>query len=212
SWILAALSGANAAANEHGAELVAGDLASAPGPIALSVTALGSVPLGARLVGRDRAEAGQVVVVSGPLGGSLESGRHLRPVPRIAEGIAIAAAGATAMMDVSDGLVWDLYRLARASEVVVELEVAAVPVHPDAQGDSLSKAQQKALSDGEDHELIATLQPAAWESFRATEAGSGWARIGSVTRTRNVAGTWLTLNDGVSTRVWSPSEPHGFRH
>ncbi len=113
--------------------------------------------------------------------------RHLEPRPRIVGGLAAAAAGATAMMDVSDGLAWDLYRLARASGVQVRLDVGAVRIHPDAEraaeeghhGRAVS-AVERALHDGEDHELIATLDTEAWARWGPRAVEDGWHVIGEV--------------------------------
>ncbi len=125
---------------------------------------------------RAGASAGDVLVVTGPLGGSaaglrlLRSGRgdgplveaHRRPRARLAEGRVAAEAGATAMIDVSDGLALDLHRLADASGVGFVLD--AVPVAPGARLD-------EALGGGEDYELVvATPDPGA---LGAAFAGAG---------------------------------------
>lgn len=122
---------------------------------------------------RAGASAGDALVVTGPLGGSaaglrlLRAGEgtaaapsdvsralvaaHRRPQCRLLEGVVARAAGATAMMDVSDGLGIDLHRLARASGVGIALDV--VPVAPGA-------TDEEALGGGEDFELIvATPEP-----------------------------------------------------
>ena len=156
TWLRAVIRGVAAAAGDAGAELVAGDLCCAAGPAQASVTALGTLPAGPRPPGRDRARPGQVLVVTGPLGGS-SLGRHLRIRPRLAEGAWLHRRGATALMDVSDGLARDLARLAAASGVRLELD--RVPVHRDVRrlaGDGHG-AHWHALHDGEDHELVATL-------------------------------------------------------
>jgi thiamine-monophosphate kinase len=78
-------------------------------------------------------------------------------------------------MDVSDGLAWDLHRLARASRVRIDLDLARVPVHADAiaRGRKTGKsALWHALHDGEDHELVATLDARASERLqRASRRG-----------------------------------------
>ncbi|MEZ6017463.1 MAG: thiamine-phosphate kinase [Planctomycetota bacterium] len=202
--IQALVRAARLAAQACGAALVGGDLAAAPGPLGLTVTAIGRFD-GRRPPGRDRARPGQLVVLTGPVGGS-RAGRHLRFQPRLALGAALAAAGATALMDVSDGLAWDLYRLARASGVELELDLEAVPVHRDAlraaAGDHDS-ALQHALHDGEDHELLATLSARAARAlcagFRASDAArrsnSRGARPTIIGRVARVAqsggGLWL---------------------
>lgn len=155
-WLRAAIQGVRAAGARHGAELVGGDLAQAPGPTQLCVTALGERTLRGLAPGRDRLRADDLLYVTGPLGGSLglnRRGRHLDIRPRIAEGLAAARAGARALMDISDGLCIDLHRMARLSGTRIELELAQVPIHPDARrmgGDAL----RHALHDGEDHELL----------------------------------------------------------
>jgi thiamine-monophosphate kinase len=111
---------------------------------------------------RSGARPGEMIFVTGPLGRSAAGLRqleedaaatgllveaHRRPTPRLAAGAAAASAGATAMIDISDGLSLDLDRLARASRVGVALET--VPV---ADGASIDDA----LSGGEDYELAFT--------------------------------------------------------
>lgn len=202
SWteeeIQAAILGAREAAVEYGAELVAGDMALAPGAAGLSVTALGFLEGSGRPVGRDRAEPGQEVWLTGPVGGSLTSGRHLRIVPRLAEGRALARAGATAMMDVSDGLALDLHRLARASGVAIELDAEAVPVHQDVEGGAglaVGSALFHALHDGEDHELVACMAPRGDGSSRELPGGV----IGTV-----MEGDGLWIRSGAERSRWTP--------
>lgn len=196
-WIRALLRGARAVAREHRAELVGGDLACAPGPAHVAVTALGALASRGRPPGRDRARSGQVVVATGAFGGS-RLGRHERPRPRIAEGRKLWRAGATALMDVSDGLALDLGRLARASGVRIDL--LDVPVHRDAERAARSSgrsAREHALSDGEDYELVATLPRAALERL----PGSACTVIGRVSSGQ---GLWIRAEDGELVR-WSGS-------
>jgi len=211
AWLRAAIGGVRALGAEHGAELVGGDLCCAPGPVSLSVSALGELPGRRRPPGRDRARPGQVVVVTGALGGS-GLGRHLSIVPRLREGRRLFELGASALMDVSDGLAWDLFRLARASGVCIELE--RVPLHRDAYRAARADGRAPewhALHDGEDHELIATLSAAALRRALAAAAGelSGLEPIGRVR-----AGCGLRLPQqlrGARGRRWSPGEG-GWRH
>lgn len=94
---------------------------------------------------------------------------QLRPAPPIAQGAAAADAGATAMMDVSDGLVLDASRLAEASDVTLSLDTTALAVTLPAvnlDGDNVSPARHssdvsRALHGGEDHALLATFPPNA---------------------------------------------------
>ncbi|MBL8863418.1 MAG: thiamine-phosphate kinase [Planctomycetes bacterium] len=201
AWLLAAIAGVRATARAHGADLVGGDLACAEGPTSLTVTALGAWTGPGRPPGRDRARPGQVVVLTGPTGGSL-LGRHLRPVPRIEEGRRLARLGASALMDVSDGLAWDLHRLARASGVRIELDMRQLPVHADARRRARRTGRtplDHALHDGEDHELVATL------SARVVARAPG-SPIGRVVR-----GSGVILDYGERRVLWRPAMG-GWKH
>ena len=142
-----------------GAAVVGGDTVTAD-QVVVSVTALGRVE---RWVTRAGAQAGDLVVVAGRLGHSaaglrlLQEGvtegplvdAHRRPAPPYAAGPLLAAAGATALCDVSDGLVNDLGHIALASGVRIDLDSAALD-DPDVE---LSDV----LTGGEDHALVATV-------------------------------------------------------
>ncbi|MDF1837013.1 MAG: thiamine-phosphate kinase [Planctomycetota bacterium] len=149
--------GVGAMGEAHGAPLVGGDTTCAPGPLSLTVTALGRFDSKSKPPGRDRAKPGQMLVVTGPLGGSL-LGRHLKIRPRIQEAGWLISLGATALMDISDGLLLDLGRMARASGVAMDLE--SVPQHRDAKRRAKMTGRsslEHALTDGEDYELLACL-------------------------------------------------------
>ncbi|MDP9328406.1 MAG: thiamine-phosphate kinase [Actinomycetota bacterium] len=166
AWVMELYGGMRQACDEHALWLVGGDLARG-GQIAISVTVTGEVAPG-RAVTRAGARAGDVLAVTGALGASASglrvarSGRlhadadrallraHLRPVARVGEGAVLARHGATAMMDVSDGLARDLTRLASASAVGATIRLRDVPV---ADGATLNDA----LGGGEDYELLVTL-------------------------------------------------------
>lgn len=196
------LEGVRAKAREYGADLVGGDLSSTRGPLTLSVQALGVHPPRRKPPGRDRARAGDLVLVTGPLGGS-RARRHLEPMPRFAEAEFLVAAGARVLMDVSDGLALDLARLARASRVRIDLE--RVPEHADAvraaRGDGRA-ARRHALEDGEDHELLATLAPARWRAV-AARAARRFPALGVIGTVRSGRGLWLVPAGGGAALPWS---------
>ena len=152
-------------AREFGVRLVGGDTVSHDGKTVLSVTVVGSVAPGAAVL-RSGARPGDVVVVTGRLGGSFPH-RHLRFTPRVVEARSLVALGPpSAMMDLSDGMALDLRRLCEASGVGADIEAARIPVHPDVAAGP--EAIRHALEDGEDYELLFTIGPDAWESVRAS--------------------------------------------
>lgn len=152
--------GIRQAADASGAEVVGGDLANAP-VLVVTVAVTGTVDAGAP-VRRSGAGAGDSVFVTGPLGAAAASGWTARPVARVAEGAAARLAGATAMIDVSDGLAADLGHLCDESGVGVEL--LHVPVAAGA-------TEEQALGGGEDYELVFTAPDAERVAETFAEAG-----------------------------------------
>ena len=144
----------------HDCALLGGDTTAADA-LVISVTVWGKPAEGGRLLRRSGAAVGDLLVVTGWLGGSLASGRHLRPEPRLLEGLWLAGFDAvSAMMDVSDGLATDGPRLAAANACGSLLLPRSAPIHEDVpqRGDIV----RAAMCDGEDYELLFTLRPDAW--------------------------------------------------
>lgn len=208
-WLRSVITAVSKRGAEFGAELVAGDLAAAPGPRSVCVTALGEFCGLGRPPGRDRIRAGDALVSTGLLGGS-RRGRHLRIEPRIAAGQWLAANGATALMDVSDGLALDLWRMARASGVRVRLDSA----HPHRDAQRIAKSSGRtatwhALHDGEDHELLAAVSQARWRALQETGRGRELHLLG-----RALPGSGLELAAGLLNEEasdWQPSDG-GYLH
>ena len=134
----------------HDCMLLGGDTTAAD-QLIVSVTVC--EPAAERLLLRQGAELGDVLAVTGLLGGSFADGRHLKPQPRLAEGAWLAAqSGVKAMLDLSDGLAGDVRRLAEASDVGMVLHTNQIPLHPTiANG---PEPHRRAASDGEDYELL----------------------------------------------------------
>lgn len=150
-------------ARHFGCPLIGGDIASAPGPLALTVTVLGRCHARRGPALRSDAHAGDTLCVTGRLGDSVESGRHLRFEPRLDEAAALCdqlADKLGALMDVSDGLGIDAGRIAEASGVRLEIEAARIPL-----SEGVSE-WRRAASDGEDYELLfAVRDPGALDSL-----------------------------------------------
>jgi len=127
-------------------------------PTLVSVSALGTAAR-RRLVLRSGGKPGDILAVTGRLGGSLKSGRHLCFEPRLEQAAWLVGASAhrpRAMMDLSDGLAMDLPRLARASGCGFEINPESIPRHRDSSID-------QALGDGEDYELLMAVEPGKWK-------------------------------------------------
>ncbi len=182
---LALVGGAQAVASQAGATIAGGDVSSSA-TLTVTVTVVGRLADPGELVGRDGARAGDVVLVTGELGAAgaglalLEGHadgvtlpadtrawlheRYARPQPRLAAGRALSRLGATALIDLSDGLATDAGHLARRSGVRLELELAQLPV---AAGVAEVAARlgrdpaEFAATAGEDYELCACLSEAA---------------------------------------------------
>jgi thiamine-monophosphate kinase len=174
-----------------GAGIVGGDLVSAPQWV-ISVTVLGDMA-GREPVRRSGARPGDTVAVAGELGQSAAGyalwhndirefealrRRHLVPEPPYGQGRAAADAGATAMTDVSDGLIADLGHVATASNVGIDVTTAALSADRDAVADAATVAGADAwawvLGGGEDHALVATFRGAPPDGWRAI----GWVLDG----------------------------------
>ena len=165
--------GFDACAAAYGAQVAGGDMSRAP-VLTIAITVFGLAERPAR---RDGARPGDVVCVTGPLGGSraglellegLDASlperaalveRHVHPVPLIAEG-RILARVSHAMMDLSDGLATDARRLASASGVAVRIDLDRVPVQAGAERIAASVGRAPgwfAAAGGEDYELVCAL-------------------------------------------------------
>jgi len=172
SWVKEFAAGFLDLARQHDLALVGGD--TTRGPLSVTVQAVGYVPEGQGLR-RSGARVGDVLLVSGTLGdaaaGLHDSNDYLRarfdyPTPRIALGEALLDA-ASAAMDVSDGLLADLAKLAAASGVGATLAIENLPLSKQLLSEKgLDEARRLALTGGDDYELLFTMPPARWEEWQ----------------------------------------------
>jgi thiamine-monophosphate kinase len=200
SWFTRFFDGLLALANRYKLPLAGGDTAQSPefdcrgrkgaAMIAADIVLLGSTKRGRALL-RSGARAGDVIYVTGALGGAAaellavarnpqrfagltqaqKNHPHLYPEPRVEVGLKLAAAGKTrsraahAAIDLSDGLSTDLLHVCDESGLAAELDAAAIPVHPlalQAEKDGwIPSALTLALHGGEDYELLFTASRSA---------------------------------------------------
>jgi thiamine-monophosphate kinase len=202
--------GMAALAERFAVDLIGGDTNAWGGPLVISITVIGeATERGA--VRRSGAKPGDAILVTGPLGGSLHAGRHLRVEPRINEALALhAKVPLHAMIDLSDGLSSDLLHiLAESGGLGAVLDESAIPIHPDASMmsriDSLSPLEH-ALHDGEDFELCVVLPAADAARLLADPAlPVRLHRIGKITEAPG-------LNLRSAGGELQPISPHGFDH
>lgn len=214
-------------AAEHEVAVLGGDVTRAP-VLWLAITVVGHADSASELVRRAGARSGEVLAVTGELGGAaagllmLDSpalgdavraedaealrGRQLEPRPRLREGRALAAAGASAMIDLSDGLGGDAGHLAAASGVRLVIELERLPLQAgvgEVAAAAGVDAHDLATGRGEDYELLVALpsERAEAASGAVASTGSSLTLVGSVEEGEGVV---LRAADG------SERQPAGF--
>jgi thiamine-monophosphate kinase len=207
-WIKSFAAGLKRAQARFGIGLVGGDTVATPGPLTISVTAVGEVPRG-RMLTRGGAKAGDDIWVTGTIGDAAlglraAHGENLRlddkqraaliaryriPEPRSGLGPRLLGV-AHACLDVSDGLIADLGHMAAASRVGVEIAVADVPLSSPAAAavEADRAAVSELLTAGDDYELAIAAPPAKRKQMAdlAAAAKTKLTRIGRVVRGRGV--------------------------
>jgi thiamine-monophosphate kinase len=204
-------------AAETGTTLAGGDLTGAPA-LMLAVTVVGHARAESHLIPRSGAQPGDLLVLTGELGGAAagrllldrpELGttvtattagrlrdRQLDPTPRLRSGRALAAAGASAMIDLSDGLAGDGLHVAKASGVGLRIEAGSLPLARGLAEVAAAARQdplQLAVSGGEDYELLAALP--------ADRLGEASNRIGEAAETTLTPIGEVVGGEGVELRL-----------
>jgi thiamine-monophosphate kinase len=195
------------AAERYGAPVMGGDVTSWDAPLAVSVTVIGETR-GLEPVLRSGAKDGDLIFVTGQLGGSL-LGRHLAAEPRVEAGLFLnREIRIHAMIDLSDGLSTDLGHIAEESGVGAVVREADIPISDaarQAEGNDGVSALRHTLDDGEDFELLFTLP-----KDRAGQLRDRWPFDLRLTEIGAIGGdgVWLQRADGSREKL----EPHGYEH
>ncbi len=211
--------------------IAGGDIVSSPGVTSLHVTLLGSAP-GGKVLTRAGAQPGDLIGVSGQLGSSaaglrlLQAGGmnarrraaaaeklidiHLRPHPQLALGKALLDSGASAAMDLSDGLFGDLPKVLTASGARARLVSESIPVSDDVRALFPDDWFHFATRGGEDYQLLFTAPPARWSAIEAAAklAGAPVTRIGEILEADEDAPQMLLSSDGID----RPIRPGAYDH
>lgn len=213
--------GLGGAAAEAGVAVIGGDVTRAPA-LLLALTVVGHAKAAGELVSRGGAGAGETVAVTGELGGAaagllllqrpelgseIDEGvaealrrRQLDPSPRLAAGRALATSGATAMIDLSDGLGGDAGHVAGASGVALAIELESIPMQAGVDEVAVAAGIDHwdlVTAGGEDYELLVTLPRESLDQARSAvgDTGTTLTPIGDVAE-----------GDGVSLRQSDGSE------
>jgi thiamine-monophosphate kinase len=183
-----------------------GDTNAWDGPFAINVCLLG-LPMTSRSPLRSDAKPGDLICVTGPLGGSLQQERHLRFIPRFdAARWLVNHIRLHALMDLSDGLAADLPRMMQASRTGAVLFASQIPIHPDVPN-HLTPRQRlaAALNDGEDFELLFTIPADQEPLLEHADPSLQFSVIGRVTPEHGIQ-----LQSATGTL--EPLPPGGWQH
>jgi thiamine-monophosphate kinase len=189
--------------DEFDCPIVGGDITSWANPLAIDVAVMAQQQAGRPPIRRSGARQGDAIYVTGKLGASI-AGRHLAFTPRVRESLLVAAnlgSNLHAMIDISDGLALDLWRICEASGCGAELEYKALlDVASDEAGSRPDEALEHVLHDGEDFELLMAV--AGRPDNIVLECGL--TRIGRIID----SGLALRRPNGLT----KPVEPRGYEH
>lgn len=235
SWLAQFARGLAVLADQHGVALVGGD--TTRGTLAVSIQAMGTVPVGEALK-RSGAQVGDLVYVSGSLGDAAAGlacyrdaqafsfnraarefllERYLRPTPRVVLGSTLRGI-ASSCIDISDGLLADAGHIASRSGVGISITIDALPASDALQAAPAANRLPYQLSGGDDYELCFTVPPRQGAQLETVAAGIGVqvTRIGVVNAGSDVmcvdaAGKPVTC-DRVAATGRATSGRAGFQH
>lgn len=221
AWLMRVYAGLYECAGEHGVAIVGGDTSRGP-KVMLNVALIGEVAPGRELL-RGNARVGDLVGVTGPLGGShaglqvvlgrvapdstlakKAERRHYRSFPRVREGMMLGGLGCRCANDISDGLVSEAREIAEASRVRLELDAKDIPFTEEVAHVCAVLGEDPvnyALYGGEDYELLFTISASLGDKL--AEWLPGAKVVGRV-----VEGEGVGLRQGTSWRELSSGYTH----
>jgi thiamine-monophosphate kinase len=204
---------------EFGIALLGGDMSATPGPLSISVTAFGEVPVG-KMIRRNGAREGDNVYVTGTIGdsggglfqrrGAVASSdlvqRYRVPVPRVSFGKFLLGL-ASAALDVSDGLIADASHIAETSNVHLALDADRIPLSEALWNLWGAETVLRAATSGDDYEILFTA-PQRCEGEISAIAKKGDTRVTRIGTVKSGAGVSLLDEKGVEIPILRP----GYRH
>ncbi|HEU0070488.1 MAG TPA: thiamine-phosphate kinase [Alphaproteobacteria bacterium] len=228
-WVAAFAKGLAMDAAEYRFPLAGGDTTSTPGPLCLSLTAVGLMAEGRAPLLRSGAKAGDAVFVTGTIGDAhlglaVQQGefaglaadhraalieRYRLPQPRVAFGQALAGiSGVHAAADVSDGLIADLGHICAASNLSAIVEAARIPHSAAAQAAlEIGASGERLLTGGDDYEIVFTAAP---EAEAAIAAAAKQFNVKATPIGRTAAGQGVTAIDAIGNAISLLQK--GYRH
>ncbi len=212
-WAMRLMEGIVSCAQRYNLSIIGGDTTSAYGPTAINIT-VGGTPYGEAAVMRYGVEDGDLLVVTGELGGSI-LGKHMSPIPRFVEiEKLLELVPVKACMDITDGLTMDISRMLAAGNFGAILEEPEIPISEAAvklAETSGKSAMEHALGDGEDFELLFAVSEESWEKLLLKWPGTGIkTRLSCIGRVENNQGLRVAGSDGTLKMLEVTGYEHNF--
>ena len=212
-WAMRLMEGIVSCSQKHNLSIIGGDTTSAYGPTSVNIT-VGGTPYGESAVMRYGVEEGDLLIVTGELGGSI-LGRHMQPQPRFAEiKKLLELVSVKSCMDITDGLTMDISRMLAESNLGAILEESEIPISKDAYKlaeKSGKTAMEHALSDGEDFELLFSVSEKSWQKLCKKWSETGIkTRLSCIGRVENNQGLRVAGADGTLKMLEVSGYEHNF--
>lgn len=212
-WAMRLMEGIVSCAQKYDLSIIGGDTTSAYGPTSVNIT-VGGTPYGKSAIMRGGVSEGNLLIVTGELGGSI-LGKHMSPTPRFTEiKKLIELVPVESCMDITDGLTMDISRMLAVSNLGAILEESEIPISEAAF--ELSRRSEKtpmehALSDGEDFELLFSVTEESWDILRKEWPKTGIkTRLSCIGRVENNQGLRIAGSDGTLQMLAANGYEHNF--